>query len=152
MRRRVVFVFLLILRGEYVSAKSRRQKFDRMWKTKKRECERTTCAALIPDESANCVNKCTSEECFEEVYAENPLEDGEIDQERARQFTNCMRKELRNRRRHDPRRSMQGDKTTINDEGPREEENEEEPLEEADEDQASNVESDMIDALAEVVE
>lgn len=39
----------------------------------------------------NCVNKCTSESCFSEVYNE-PLEDGEVDQERARLFVACLRK------------------------------------------------------------
>jgi len=46
---------------------------------------------LIPDEAMNCVNKCTSESCFSEVYYE-PLEDGEIDQDRARLFVACLRK------------------------------------------------------------
>lgn len=150
MRPRVVLVLVLLLRIEGVSAKSRRQKFDRMWKTKKRECERNDCGHLIPDEGANCVNKCTSEYCFEEVYGENLLEDGEIDQDRARLFTNCLRKEIRDRRRHDPRRSMQND--VDSNDGDEHENTDEQAGEEEDIDQAPETESDMIDALAEVVE
>ena len=70
-------------------------KYDRTWKKKKKSCESNTCEEFIPDEAYNCVNKCLSEECFRKIYQENPLEDGEIDTARSRQFTQCMRNEMR---------------------------------------------------------
>ena len=70
-------------------------KYDRAWKKKKKSCESSTCEELIPEEAYNCVNKCLSEECFRMIYQDNPLEDGEIDNARNRQFTQCMRNEMR---------------------------------------------------------
>jgi len=56
-------------------------------------CEAEVCSHFVPDESYNCVNKCTSAACFSEIYEANPLEDGEIDHERERLFTSCLRTE-----------------------------------------------------------
>ena len=43
----------------------------------------------------NCVTKCVSEECYKEVkYDVNPLEDGEVDMDRAMMFAKCVRNEL----------------------------------------------------------
>jgi hypothetical protein len=51
---------------------------------------------MVPEEAYNCVNRCISSNCYGEVYAENPLEDGEIDSIRNREFTSCVRQEVRN--------------------------------------------------------
>lgn len=70
-------------------------KVDRIWKVTKHKCESTgKCSKMIADEAYNCVNECTSPACYEEVYAEVPLEDGEIDSVRSRSFTACLRKEV----------------------------------------------------------
>jgi hypothetical protein len=48
----------------------------------------------VPDEAANCVNSCTSPLCFGQVYGPEvggALEDGEVDSERERKFTTCLR-------------------------------------------------------------
>jgi len=71
-------------------------RLDRVWKNKRQECERgELCGGMLIDEAQNCINACISASCFKEVYGEMPLEDGEIDNARSRQFTNCLRKESR---------------------------------------------------------
>jgi len=73
--------------------------YDKIWKATQEECKLSDeCKELIPDESANCVNKCTSENCFEKVYSKMPLEDGEIDNERNRAFTSCLREEAKRKK------------------------------------------------------
>ncbi len=84
---------------------NQRSKLDRLWKNRKESCEREDCVHLIPEEAYNCVNNCTSRPCFEEVYAQNPLEDGEIDLDRNRQFTSCLRLEADKQRRLNNKRS-----------------------------------------------
>lgn len=69
--------------------------FDKIWKTKQNTCEKTTCGHLFYDESKNCVNECTSQTCYDEVYSDNPLEDGEIDHLRAYKYLHCLRREER---------------------------------------------------------
>jgi hypothetical protein len=67
--------------------------FERESKTKKITCERTTCNHLLTDENMNCVNECTSSKCYMQIYGAEPLEDGEIDTKRAREFSLCVRQE-----------------------------------------------------------
>ena len=99
MKRAILFVVLLCLLVAMTDAKARsrkqRSKGDRSWKQRKRDCETSTCSNLVPDENMNCVNNCTSERCFAEVYGAEPLEDGEIDHERRRRFTSCLRNEAK---------------------------------------------------------
>jgi hypothetical protein len=79
------------------SAKNQMNRYDRQAKTKKSECERSTCAHIrFLDEAQNCINQCISPACYREIYGDSPLEDGEIDSSRSRAFTACLRKELRN--------------------------------------------------------
>ncbi len=92
----ILFVFLIIL--DTVIAQSHNYKnniarLDRQWKARKANCEKDQCSALIPEEAYNCVNECVSKSCYDEIYASNPLEDGEVDSSRIRSFTNCLRKE-----------------------------------------------------------
>eukprot|EP01031_Cornospumella_fuschlensis_P038593 gene38593-46918_t len=68
---------------------------DKKWRLKKASCEKQDCSHLVPEEAYNCVNKCTSEKCYDEVYKDNPLEDGEIDNARNRAFLSCLREEVR---------------------------------------------------------
>ena len=62
---------------------------------RKRECEAEVCEDVHEDERGNCVLQCQSEQCFEEVYAAEPLEPGEIDMKRQRTFQNCLNAESR---------------------------------------------------------
>ena len=75
--------------------KGEANRIDRVWKGNKMTCERTTCGKIIPEEAYNCVNKCVSSDCYNEIYADNPLEDGEIDNTRSRAFTACVRNQIR---------------------------------------------------------
>jgi hypothetical protein len=59
------------------------------------QVENPVCSTLIPEESMNCVNECVSPDCYENVYSPNPLENGEINIERAKQFQDCVKEELR---------------------------------------------------------
>ena len=63
-------------------------------------CESTKCAHLYQMENMNCVNKCLSSDCYEQVYKDRPLEDGEINTLLERQFKSCHRKELTTSRRN----------------------------------------------------
>ena len=75
------------------------------------------CALLIPEESLNCVNACISAICYQQVFnstttemehndetgsttttsiiIREPLEDGEIDVVRAKEFDQCVMNQLR---------------------------------------------------------
>ena len=54
-----------------------------------RECQSSAIAA------ENCVLGCISEACYGDIYAADPLEEGEIDTVRGRKFRTCAKKELR---------------------------------------------------------
>mmetsp|Transcript_15107 Transcript_15107/g.28443 ORF Transcript_15107/g.28443 Transcript_15107/m.28443 type:complete len:113 (-) Transcript_15107:280-618(-) len=69
---------------------------DRVWKNKRTQCEKFECGHLVVDENMNCVNNCTSALCFKEVYADEPLEDGEIDDKRQKLYNSCLRRETKN--------------------------------------------------------
>lgn len=89
-------LFLLLFCGFVTAAKKNGAFYDKIWKVTAEECRTSdACKMLIPDENANCVNRCTSEKCYEKIYANKPLEDGEIDYDRNRAFTNCLREESR---------------------------------------------------------
>ena len=62
-------------------------------------CKRNVCGAYITEENLNCVSLCLSPACFETVYGLHPLEDGELDFERAKQFDECYMEEVRTARR-----------------------------------------------------
>jgi hypothetical protein len=70
------------------------QRDDSVWKHKKISCERMNCTHLNIDENMNCVNECTSKKCYEKIYSILPLEDGEIDNKRSRDFNRCLREEV----------------------------------------------------------
>ena len=87
-------------------ATAKNQNRDRAFRARRRECETQTCSGMQPGTNMNCVNKCISESCFDEIYAEEPLEDGEVDSKRSRLFQNCARKSLvaeREKRRREER-------------------------------------------------
>ena len=84
-----------------VSAKRRNNGGSRTAATRKKECEQS-CADADPDDAVmpreNCVQQCLSAECYQQVYAGNELEPGEIDTKRSREFTQCVTKQARNNR------------------------------------------------------
>ena len=91
----VGLLVLLLLLGIVESKPVNGNTQDRPWKLKKSECEEFDCGHLIKEEAYNCVNNCTSTVCFDKIYAESPLEDGEIDLERHRLFITCLRNEVK---------------------------------------------------------
>jgi hypothetical protein len=82
-------------RGGGIQTNPQIQRTERQIKSKKDACERSVCTKFIRDEGMNCVNECMSKMCYDEVYAKEPLEDGEIDTFRNRLFTQCMHKEIK---------------------------------------------------------
>jgi len=87
---------LLLCASEPARAK-RRNRGVKNTAAVKRECERTTCASADEDSRDNCVLKCQSQSCYDEIYASNELEPGEIDRERSRKFSTCLQKEFKGR-------------------------------------------------------
>ena len=94
-----LLVAATLLQG--VSAKKRNNGGSRTAATRKKECEQV-CADADPDDAfmprENCVQQCLSAECYQQVYAGNELEPGEIDTKRSREFTQCVTKQARNNR------------------------------------------------------
>mmetsp|Transcript_25259 Transcript_25259/g.30393 ORF Transcript_25259/g.30393 Transcript_25259/m.30393 type:complete len:104 (+) Transcript_25259:2-313(+) len=75
-----------------IEANARR---DRTIRALRRECESSpTCSELSPERRMNCVNECVSAECYSQIFGDEPLEDGEVDTIRSRQFTTCVRRTL----------------------------------------------------------
>ncbi len=66
---------------------------DKIWRNKKSDCLSTTCSRIAFHEGYNCVNECVSSKCYNSIYASSPLEDGEIDAMRERDFVRCVRLE-----------------------------------------------------------
>lgn len=62
------------------------------WK-RESECVKTVCKGFHSDENDDCVSRCVSEACYNEVYAAEPLEPGEVDKPRQIRFNSCVRKE-----------------------------------------------------------
>ena len=56
-----------------------------------RECDDGDDASVME----NCVLRCASASCYDEVYGRDALEEGEVDTERGRAFRSCAREELR---------------------------------------------------------
>ena len=80
--------------------KKQQRKYDREWKSKKRECLDNECKHFHLDENDNCLNKCTSEACYHNIYgvdAGGDLEPGEIDYGRAKKYQKCVREEIKKR-------------------------------------------------------
>ena len=46
---------------------------DKGWKARKRECQKVACAHIPALENDNCVNECTSPDCFQQVYGAEPV-------------------------------------------------------------------------------
>lgn len=105
----VLCIFMLYIITD-TQAKKKQTKFDKFQKKRKDECTLGPCAHLPKEVNDNCVNQCFSLLCFNKIYAENPLEEGEYDVKRwkiiykwgfnkfyrQRTFTDCTREEFTN--------------------------------------------------------
>lgn len=58
-------------------------------------CEMDVCVSLLPEEAMNCIQVCLSPACYQDIYGEEPLENGEIDVDRAKRFEICVKEEMR---------------------------------------------------------
>ena len=92
MSRRFCVTLLLLLLTNVAAKKKTHQ---RNVNNRKRECENSACAAVHVDERDNCVLRCQSAACYEQVYGGNELEPGEIDAKRTRDFNACVTQEGR---------------------------------------------------------
>jgi hypothetical protein len=74
MRVRLLFVCLALISQAHAKGRARKNRGkDRSWKQRKRDCEMDQCSHLIPDENMNCVNQCTSDNCYEKTYGAEPV-------------------------------------------------------------------------------
>ena len=56
---------------------------------------------FVPEEAMNCIHECRSPECYDILYGKDPLEPGQIDTDRAKEFDTCNRSELMNARKQE---------------------------------------------------
>ena len=67
-----------LLQSAAAKAGSGSSQADRASSRKRGTCESTECEHLHFLENTNCVNKCVSRKCYDDVYKGKELEDGEI--------------------------------------------------------------------------
>ena len=88
---RLTILLVMLLLG--VSTAKRRKSASKSVPTAhRRQCETVQCVDVVDDYKENCVLNCTSPECYEEVYAAEELEPGEIDTKRQRAFNACIQR------------------------------------------------------------
>lgn len=74
-------------------AYKRSSKFEHKFQNVHGRCESSfECSKYVSFHLQNCVLKCISKRCFEEIYLFDPLEDGELDQ-RLNSFKGCYSEE-----------------------------------------------------------
>ena len=88
--------FLLVEGRSSHMTNPQRHKIERQLKQRKDNCEMLSCKQYqnVKDEGMNCVNACVSQSCYDEIYAMEPLEDGEIDTFRTAKYVKCTQSEL----------------------------------------------------------
>mmetsp|Transcript_22280 Transcript_22280/g.40139 ORF Transcript_22280/g.40139 Transcript_22280/m.40139 type:complete len:139 (-) Transcript_22280:76-492(-) len=94
--RRCLHVLLVMAILSPVAAKPKKynnQQSSKVHWKKEGECQRGDCKGFNADENEDCVANCVSQGCYDEVYAESPLEPGEVDRVRQTRFNACVRKE-----------------------------------------------------------
>eukprot|EP00978_Attheya_sp_CCMP212_P034941 scaffold149445_cov61-Attheya_sp.AAC.1 len=92
----VIILMLPKLVSGRSSRKTKKRRLSREFFLKQRECLQTgQCSVLIPEEATPCVAECISKSCSDEIYSANPLELGEVDTMREREFVACTKKEIR---------------------------------------------------------
>lgn len=93
----VIIYYLLFMGPAYgkVNINVDIQRVDRQLESLRIGCESSISSFSLPEESINAINHCVSATCFNDVYGNTPLEDGEVDPVRNRLFTICTRKEIR---------------------------------------------------------
>lgn len=72
-----------------ISCTAKKSRFTKYLLAKKQECTRKKSCEY--DFSENCVNFCISKVCYDQIYSNSPLEDGEIDMPRHKVFIKCVK-------------------------------------------------------------
>ena len=108
---------LVLLTLGSAAAKRRTNRGSTNMKSEKIECERT-CLVEEPDEDLrpNCVLRCQSAECYNEIYMPEELEPGEIDTGRQRLFSACLTAETKKKmqeKRSQARRGVGGGPANV---------------------------------------
>lgn len=68
----------------------RKKRDDKKYRNAKQRCEiASECQGLFGVEYTKCVRMCVSEICYNELYGEDPLEEGEVDV-RLNSFKGCL--------------------------------------------------------------
>ena len=67
----------------------KRRRFVHELRRLETDCHMKQCPGLFDDE-LNCIYGCVSPDCYEQVYAADPLEPGEEDVRRGREFVDCV--------------------------------------------------------------
>jgi len=81
--------------------RARNTKLERDFKARRAGCEANVrggsapCGGTSEIERENCVLRCISTKCYGDFYAEDPLEEGEIDTRQGTRFRSCAKAELR---------------------------------------------------------
>mmetsp|Transcript_12148 Transcript_12148/g.28348 ORF Transcript_12148/g.28348 Transcript_12148/m.28348 type:complete len:134 (-) Transcript_12148:50-451(-) len=90
-----LFAAIIVLLFGVAAAKPRKSKVNTgpkvYWK-KETECAKSVCKNIHPDENEDCVTRCVSELCYNEVYQGDPVEPGEIDRARQGKFNTCVKR------------------------------------------------------------
>ena len=91
--RSLLLMLLLLISPPSVKGKRRQAQKQKM--ATKKQCGEVECADVHSDGLDNCILKCTSPACYEEIYAADELEPGEIDNKRSRDFNACLQRVMR---------------------------------------------------------
>ena len=68
---------------DYTDCKKKESKFDTHMKQQRLLCQNKLWCNHQPREfNDNCIHQCISPQCYQNIYAKNPLEDGEYDYNR----------------------------------------------------------------------
>lgn len=108
MRAHVLFVSLILISCSYLvsvdagkpktrgNTKRKTAVAAREYNRKRRECDAsvTECEYEQYDRD-NCVLRCISQPCFQSIYANDPLEDGEVDETRSRAYKKCAKEQFK---------------------------------------------------------
>ena len=63
------------------------------------EAEQNKCGQIKPETAKPpCVLRCMSAKCYQQIYGQDELEEGELDYTRRREYKTCFRKELNERK------------------------------------------------------
>jgi len=114
------------------------------WK-KENECSKGQCNMFHPDENDDCVFKCVSDACYNEVYASEPLEPGEVDRTRQSKFNACVRKEKDEEEKADAKADESSEPEAKSGDAEHEEEGKEEEAADAKADESSEPEAKEMD-------